>query len=101
MNSPEYRLDEYTRELQIQNAGGTCEHCGSSLGHRLTCPLITNATRAEMNAKLDAKGDKHFHEAVASGFYRAKQHSALPDPLDETAGDEAFLRSIGIKGGTK
>jgi hypothetical protein len=76
MQTPEYKLDEYTRQLQVQNAGGVCEHCGSSLGHFRTCELLI------------------------IGFYRPERfaHSPLPNPQDEVAGDVDFLRRMGIGG---
>jgi hypothetical protein len=81
MQTPEYKLDEYTRQLQIQNAGGVCEHCGSSLGHFRTCVLLTL-------------------KPSDWGFYRPERftHSPLPNPQDEVAGDVDFLRKMGIGG---
>lgn len=87
MRQPETFIDEYSRQLAIQNGGGTCEHCGAALGHRDICPLITGIDTAQ-------------------GFYRpvrfttieqvkeAFQHSAVPDPLDEVATDAYDLRQL-------
>ena len=52
MNAPEYKLDAYYEALIAQNAGGTCKHCGSSLGHYSVCPLINRET-AEAHSAVD------------------------------------------------
>lgn len=43
-------LDQYALELTRQNEGGTCSHCGSSLGHFSHCPLICRATAEALSA---------------------------------------------------
>jgi|ERR1700690_1483909 len=52
MQTPESKLDLYAEALIAQNAGGTCKHCESSLGHRSTCPLICRET-AEAHSAVD------------------------------------------------
>ena len=37
---PESKLDEYAKQAFRQNRNLPCEHCGSSMGHRSTCPLL-------------------------------------------------------------
>ena len=34
-------FDEYAKQLLRQNQNLPCAHCGSSLGHYATCPLIS------------------------------------------------------------
>lgn len=70
MNYPESKLDEYARQTLIQNGGGTCEHCGSTLGHLGTCPLI--------------------NREAAESFYRP-QRLINADPLANTDTTEAAL----------
>ena len=54
MLTPEYKQDDYSRQRDIQNAGGVCEHCGAALGHYSVCSLFGGALR----------------EAQAEKFYR-------------------------------
>jgi len=43
MKPPHYSgtFDEYAKQLLRQNQNLPCTHCGSSLGHYATCPLIS------------------------------------------------------------
>jgi len=43
MKPPHYNesFDEYAKQLLRQNQNLPCAHCGSSLGHYATCPLIS------------------------------------------------------------
>jgi hypothetical protein len=43
MKPPHYSgtFDEYAKQLLRQNQNLPCAHCGSSLGHYATCPLIS------------------------------------------------------------
>ena len=52
MQTPESKLGLYAESLIAQNNGGTCRHCGSSLGHYSVCPLINRET-AEAHSAVD------------------------------------------------
>ena len=43
MTPPHYNesFDEYAQAMLDQSQGIPCAHCGSSLGHYATCPLIS------------------------------------------------------------
>lgn len=48
MKAPEfYYLEDYNKQLERQNKGGVCEHCGSALGHYGTCLLLNRGVKYE------------------------------------------------------
>lgn len=88
MNTPEHKLDEYTRQLQIQNAGGTCEHCGSALGHFNICKLMQSP-----GTVIDSILDTVDNVMGEEKFYRPEQVQE-PDVLADVATDAAALRTL-------
>ncbi len=59
--------DEYQKQLERQNNGETCEHCGAHFGHRSHCGLINrNAGEAKRIAEGAAfdQGDQDFLKAL-------------------------------------
>lgn len=40
--------DEYQRQLERQNAGAACDHCGCESGHKIHCSLINPQAAAEI-----------------------------------------------------
>lgn len=59
--------DQYQKELERQNSGERCNHCGSDSGHYAYCPLI-NRQSAEAASFVDSQFSE-FDLAFARDFH--------------------------------
>lgn len=91
-------MDEYIRQLNKQNAGGTCDHCHSAMGHYNVCPLINRGIAEVKSSTIHgilATVDNVMEERTAP-FYRPERFRAtmhVPEFV-LTEEDEQFLRGI-------
>lgn len=106
MQAPEFKLDEYARQLQIQNAGGVCEHCHSAVGHFNVCPVLNGTAVQSVRDGIHAAAleSRRYRLEQPNAFYRPPQFSnieqvkavvkmSVPE-LVLSAEDERFLHDI-------
>lgn len=93
MRQPESGIDEYSRQQAIQNAGGTCEHCGSAMGHKVFCPLIVNLPQARFKLETSSFYRPEHFEGTLHTPERFVATMHTPE-LVLTAEDERFLHEI-------
>jgi len=84
-------FDAYAQAQRVQNAGGVCPHCGSSLGHRSTCPLIN---REVAEARNVIAGELSTADSILlrglGVIWSAVGKRILALALDKIAKDEAY-----------